>query len=271
MLKLPAGWGLGDSQQKTTTTLHLPSLDHMTLLDHTHHNPTSLLAGSSLSLTTTQLVDINTKQILFELSNINDTCGHIQSEASASSRNDEALHGLAFVGSEAHVFVTCSGDEGSIRLWDTRESVKNDGRIFCVRGEESCSMRTQRQTRYALAVSRWCSSSDAKVAVLGSDGQLLLYDSRSCESPLVKCSVKREEDSSSFRSRFTTGGRAANPCIHVRECLSFFPAFSLAKSKIVFCTCKHLMFIKLIARLCVQLFSCCSFLLVALPCSQSLA
>lgn len=220
-LKLPTGLGLGNSQQKTTTP-HPPSLDHMTLLDHTHHNPTSLLAGSALSLTTAQLVDITTKQTIFELSSINGRCGYIQSEASASSYNNEALHGLAFVDSEAHMFVACSGEEGCIGLWDTRESVKKCGRT-CVKGEESISKRTRRQTCYALAVSRWCSSSDTKMAVLGSDGQLWLYDSRSCESPLVECSMKREEDSSSFRSRFTMGGRASNPCIQVSQHLKYIP------------------------------------------------
>ena len=215
-LKLPTGPGPGDSQQKPTTTPQPPSLDHMTLLDHTHHNPTSLLAGSSLSLTTAQLVDINTKQILFELGN--GTHSYHKSEASPSS-SSENLHCLSFVGSEAHVFVTCSGEEGSIRLWDTRESIKEDVRTSV---KESCSKSSGNynssslwQTCYALTVSRWRSSSDAKVAVLGSDGQLLLYDCRSCESPLVRCSVKREEDSSSFRSRFTVGGRMSNPCVRV--------------------------------------------------------
>ena len=207
-LKLP---GL-DSQQKTATP-QPSSLSHMTLLDHTHHNPTSLLAGSSLSLTTVQLIDVNTKQFLFGLS----SSGHIQSEASPS--NNEALHDLAFVGSEGHVFVTCSGEEGRIRLWDTRESLKKDSRTS-VKGEENLSERNSSSLRqtYALAVSRWCSSSDAKVAVLGSDGQLLLYDGRNSEAPRSKCSVKREDEYSGFRSRFTVEGRSmSNPCVQVSQ------------------------------------------------------
>ena len=215
-LELPTGPGLGDSQQKPTRP---QSLDHMTLLDHTHHNPTSLLAGSSLSLTTAKVVDINTKQILFKLGD--GTHSYLKSEASPSSSSSEVLHGLSFVGSEVHVFVTCSGEKGSIRLWDTREGIKMDVRTS-VKGEESCSKSSRDyysssvwQTCYALTVSQWCSSSGAKVAVLGSDGQLVLYDCRSYESPLVRCSVKREEDSSSFRSRFTVGGRVSNPCVQV--------------------------------------------------------
>ena len=204
-LKLPTGPGSEDAQQKATTL----SFDHVTLLDHTHHHPTSLLAGSSLSLTTAQLIDIKSKQTLFELS-------HIKSDTS-----NEVLHGLLFVGSEAHVFVTCCGEEGSIRLWDTRENVKKDDGSTSVNGEESSSKRnyhsssSHRQMCYSLAVSQWGSSSGAKVAVLGGDGQLLLYDCRSCQSPLVKCSLKREEDSASFRSRFTVGGRVAYPCAQV--------------------------------------------------------
>lgn len=222
-LKLPAytDLGLGDSQQKASTPPPPHSFDHMTLMDHTHHHPTSLLAGSSLSLTTAQLVDINTKQLLFEVSD--GTHCHLKSEAIPGSSSNEVLHNLGFVGSEANVFVTCSGAEGSIRLWDTRESIKKDGRTG-LKGEESHSKRnylspSPSRTCYSLAVSRQCSSSNAKVAVLGSDGQLLLYDSRSCDSPLVKCRVKGEEDASSFRSRFAMGGRESNPCVQVSHCL----------------------------------------------------
>jgi hypothetical protein len=215
----PGSGGDTRTQQGATTPQSAPSFDHVTLIDHTHHHPTSLLAGSSLSLTTTQLIDINTKQILFELSKCN---GTHNSDAIPSSSSDEVLCDLSFVGSEAHVFITCSGEEGSIRLWDTRESVKKDGRTS-VEGEELHSKRNHhssspRPSCYSLAVSQWSSSSSggAKVAVLGSDGQLLLYDCRSsCESPLVQCSVKRKEDSSSFRSRFTVGGRMSYPCVQV--------------------------------------------------------
>ena len=212
-LKLPTGPESEDAQQKAT----ILSFDHVTLLDHTHHHPTSLLAGSSLSLTTAQLIDIKSKQTLFELS-------HIKSDASSTS-NNEVLHSLSFVGSEAHVFVTCSGEEGSIRLWDTRESVKKNDGSTSVNGEENSSKRnyhsssSHRQMCYSLAVSQWGSSSGAKVAILGGDGQLLLYDCRSCQSPLVKCSLKREEDSASFRSRFTVGGRVAYPCVQVSHWL----------------------------------------------------
>ena len=213
-LKLPTSPGSEDAQQKATTL----SFDHVTLLDHTHHHPTSLLAGSSLSLTTAQLIDIKSKQTLFEFS-------HIKSDASASSTSNEVLHGLSFVGSEAHVFITCSGEEGSTRLWDTRESVKKNDGSTSVNREESSSKRnyhsssSHRQMCYSLAVSQWGASSGAKVAILGGNGQLLLYDCRSCQSPLVKCSLKREEDSASFRSRFTVGGRVVYPCVQVSQWL----------------------------------------------------
>ena len=221
-LTLPTDSGSGkDSQQEATTAHPAPLFDHVTLLDHTHHHPMFLLAGSSLSLTTAQLIDINTKQILFELGNRTHS-----SDAIPSCSGNAVLHGLSFAGSEAHVFVTCSGEEGSIRVWDTRESVKKDDGCASVNGEEShskrnyCSSSSRQQMCYSLAVSQWSSSSGAtKVAVLGSDGQLLLYDCRSCESPLVKCSVKREEDSASFRSRFTVGGRVAYPCVQVSQWL----------------------------------------------------
>ena len=174
----------------------------------------SLLAGSSLSLTTVQLVDITTKHILFELDY--GTHGHVNSEARPSCSN-EVLHDLSFTGSEAHVFITCSGEEGRIRLWDTRESVKKDDRTS-VKGEESHTKKSYSSSSYSLAVSPSDSSSGgARVAVLGSDGHLLLYDCRCCESPLVECSVKREEDSSSFRSRFTVEGRVSNPCVQVSQ------------------------------------------------------
>lgn len=204
-LKLPTDVEEAQSR-KIAVPSQPPSIDHMTLLDHTHHNPMSLLAGSSLSVTTTQVIDINTKQLLFELSCSTHAC----------SSDSETLHGLAFVGSEAHVFVTCSGEDGRVKLWDTRESLE-DGRTT-LKGQESCVKSNSSSPRltYALAVGS-CSVSNTKIAVLGSDGHLSLYDSRSRDVPLTRYSVKREDGAFGFKSRFSAGGRVSTPCVQVSQ------------------------------------------------------
>ena len=200
-LKLP---GL---ESQRAHAMSQPQLNHTILLDHSYHSPTSLLAGSSLSLHTVQLIDINTKQLLLEAGG---------REGNTGNERTVPLHSLAFVGAEGHVFVTCSGEEASIKLWDIRENPKACGTMGEHGSFKLDTMTSPSQCSYALAVSRVLSMSDAKVAVLGSGGQMFLYDTRNREAPIAKCCVKQGDDSSAFRSRFSTG-RALYPCIQVRK------------------------------------------------------
>ena len=194
------------------------SSGHTTLLDHTQDSPMSLLVGSTHSLDTVQLVDINTKHPLFEVG------GHTQrgNEGSHSNKRETTpLHGLALVdGTGGHVFVTCSGEPGVVKLWDIRVHITKDSRTEVEKlGEHTCPKTDKSMTHvlpsYALAVSKSCSLSDAKVAVLGSGGQVLIYDCRDVGVPIMKCCVKGEDRPGAFRSRFTTAGRISSLCVQV--------------------------------------------------------
>lgn len=188
---------------------------HVALLDHTKDRPTSLLVGSTHSLDTVQLVDVNTKQILLEVA------GSTQSECSHSNKKEDttpALHGLAFVGGvEGHVFITCSGKEGRVKLWDIREHVSVDRRTrFDGHSEQNCSknetlMASSLPPTYALAVS----NSDGKVTILGGSGQMVLYDCRNIDTPMVKCCVRAQDESGAFSSRFATSRRMSSLCVQV--------------------------------------------------------
>ena len=195
------------------------SPNHATLLDHTPDSPTSLLAGSThYSLASVQLVDIDTKQILFQVD------GDLTPSDGRHSNNKETtpLHGLYFVsGSGGRVFVTCSGEEGIVKLWDIRETVKEE-KISDEEKEPNASNShtamapcSQQQT-YAMALSRLCSPSDTKVTILSSSGQLRMYDSRKMEVPLFKFCVKGENELTAvFRSRFAVE-RSERLCLQVR-------------------------------------------------------
>lgn len=180
------------------------------VLDHTHDRPSALLTGSAHSLATVQLVDVNTKHRLFEL------CSH------GNKKETTPLHALSFVsGTEGCVFVTCCGEGGAITLWDTRKETKMDRKITSLEELSSSKssaaiMAPSSQQTFAMAVSRSCPLADAKVAILSSCGEMLLYDSRNTDVPFCKCSVKSEEESTLFRSRFAVG-RSLRLCVQVRK------------------------------------------------------
>ena len=196
---------------------------HVTYLDHTKDYPAALLVGSAHSLDTVQLVDVNTKQLLFEVA------GSTLNEGSHSNKKEATtpLHGLAIMGGvEGHVFVTCSGEEGRVKLWDIREHVsENRGTRFDGLGEQNCS-KNEKSTAssippvYALAVSNSCILSDNKIAVLGGSGRVVLYDCRNVDVPIVKCCVREQDEMGAFRSRFATTGRTTSLCVRVSLLLS---------------------------------------------------
>ena len=216
-LSLPESKGQSAPKEKSQQQ----SPNHAMILDHTHHNPTSLLLGSSLSLRTTQLVDVNTKERLFEFGS------HTPNDSShGNSTNDidihaSPLHALAFVaGSEGRVFITCSGEAGDIKLWDIREKAKTTAsstiKHHSSTSQKAAASPSPLQQTYAMAVSRSSSLIDTKVAILERSGRLLVHDSRSnAETPLVECCVRREDSTAGvFRSRFALG-RSSNLCLQV--------------------------------------------------------
>ena len=193
---------------------------HVAFLDHTKDCPTSLLVGSAHSLDTVQLIDINTNQLLYEVA------GSTQNEGSHNNEKKDTtpLHGLAVVGGvDGHVFITCSGEEGRVKLWDIREHVSENRRTrFDGVGEHNCSktMASSPPQAYALSVSNSCTLLDCKIAVLCGSGRVVLYDCRNVDVPIVKCCVKEQDESGAIRSRFATAARTASLCVQVSLLLS---------------------------------------------------
>ena len=85
------------------------SKDHSTLMDVSSN---SLLFGSSVSPRSLQMVDVESKKILFNMSASHDVP---QSQLAGD------LHGVKFVSEEDCLFVSCNGERGSIVVWDRRE------------------------------------------------------------------------------------------------------------------------------------------------------
>ncbi|XP_064394692.1 WD repeat-containing protein 73-like isoform X2 [Halichondria panicea] len=139
-----------------------------TFIDISIQCPNILLTALSSSLCTVQTLDMATAKPVFMLEGA-----------------DEALHGLAFVPNSDEVFMTCSGENGRLQMWDSRNKVLEQ------------------------------TSNDAhpKLALLcGDSGEVTLYDIRDCKEPFARCMVKSSE---SVRGWFRKTQQT--PCIKFSE------------------------------------------------------